>query len=249
MKDIHWLRIIIDEGHSFSSPSTSAVNVAINLVKAERRWIVSGTPGKDRLYDIDVEVTKDSDADVDKVVNGLIDLQCSNVSIRAVQEKRRAALEQRKNFDRNQEPGGAAKSIGQLMANFLQAAPWTKNQSFEDIAEWDHCVYRHENLLRQTYHSFSTCLRRTLEQVVIKTRAEDVDSDLTLPPLHRREVILEPSFYDKLTANLFCLVMNCNFVTSERQDVSSASTICIAANSCARRFTRAMRFSNSVMIV
>lgn len=39
---LHWLRIIIDEGHSFSSSSTSAVLVA-KQIHAERRWVVSGS--------------------------------------------------------------------------------------------------------------------------------------------------------------------------------------------------------------
>ena len=39
---LHWLRIIIDEGHSFSSSSTNAVLVA-KQIHAERRWVVSGS--------------------------------------------------------------------------------------------------------------------------------------------------------------------------------------------------------------
>jgi len=42
LKKIHWLRIIIDEGHNYTSSTSNAVLVAKQLV-AERRWIVSGT--------------------------------------------------------------------------------------------------------------------------------------------------------------------------------------------------------------
>jgi SNF2 family DNA or RNA helicase len=39
---LHWLRIIIDEGHSFSSSVSNAVLVA-KKIQAERRWVVSGS--------------------------------------------------------------------------------------------------------------------------------------------------------------------------------------------------------------
>jgi SNF2 family DNA or RNA helicase len=42
LKKIHFLRIIIDEGHSFSSSVSNAVLVA-KQIQAERRWIVSGS--------------------------------------------------------------------------------------------------------------------------------------------------------------------------------------------------------------
>jgi hypothetical protein len=42
LKNLHWLRIIIDEGHSFSNSVSKAVKVAKEL-HVERRWIVSGS--------------------------------------------------------------------------------------------------------------------------------------------------------------------------------------------------------------
>jgi hypothetical protein len=42
LRKLHWLRIIIDEGHSFSSSISNAVLVA-KQIHAERRWIVSGS--------------------------------------------------------------------------------------------------------------------------------------------------------------------------------------------------------------
>ena len=42
LQKLHWLRIIIDEGHSFSSSVSNAVLVA-KLIQAERRWVVSGS--------------------------------------------------------------------------------------------------------------------------------------------------------------------------------------------------------------
>jgi hypothetical protein len=42
LKKLHWLRIIIDEGHSFSNSMSNAVQVA-KQIQAERRWVVSGS--------------------------------------------------------------------------------------------------------------------------------------------------------------------------------------------------------------
>jgi SNF2 family DNA or RNA helicase len=42
LRKLHWLRIIIDEGHSFSSSVSNAVLMA-KQIHAERRWIVSGS--------------------------------------------------------------------------------------------------------------------------------------------------------------------------------------------------------------
>lgn len=42
LQKLHWLRIIIDEGHSFSSSFSNAVLVA-KQIHVERRWVVSGS--------------------------------------------------------------------------------------------------------------------------------------------------------------------------------------------------------------
>lgn len=42
---IHWLRLVVDEGHSMSSAHTKAMRFAASL-NVERRWVVSGTPSR-----------------------------------------------------------------------------------------------------------------------------------------------------------------------------------------------------------
>lgn len=202
LKRLHWSRIIIDEGHGISSGSSNAAVVAERLVRAERRWVVSGTPAKD-LMGVEVELNA--------MTNGV------DPSLRE------RSLEQRKSFNIYQEQSsGAIKAIGQLASRFLKAQPWAASQSLlqlRDAANWEDYVYRHESLTMKTYSGFSTCFRRTLENLVVKTRPEDVEKDLELPPLHRTIVRLEPCFFDKITANLFVLQILSNAVTSERQDM------------------------------
>ncbi|KAM3419046.1 hypothetical protein BST61_g5001 [Cercospora zeina] len=186
LKGVHFKRLIVDEGHFFSSGgTTSTILVANKLVRADHRWVVSGTPAKELLgVEIDVQ-SAGSDRD--------------------------AMLDLRRNFDAKLDRSGAIDSLSTLASNFLRVTPWTSTEAKNHL-------YRHEDRRERTYSGFSLCLRRMLEAAVVKTRPEDYERDVKLPPLHHKVVILKPSFYDKLTANLFTLVLTANAVTSERTD-------------------------------
>ena len=222
LKELHWLRIIVDEGHEFSSKSSDAVRVAEKLVTADRRWVVSGTPGKHRLFGVEVDLA--TQADIDNLPLEVFESDGSSTPSTVgtpdvdVNLKRQIALLTRRKYNAQEEKTGAANSLGLLVSNFLKVRPWTETSTGGKV-EWDDHIYRHESYRARTYTAFSTCLQRTLESLVIKTRPEDVDADIVLPPLQHRTVFLEPSFYDCLTANLFVLFLTANAVTSERTDV------------------------------
>jgi len=196
LRDLHWLRIIIDEGHNFSSSNANAVLVAKQL-QAERRWVVSGTPAKDL---VGVEVDLSTADDTEGIDPGLM---------------RELAVEQRKLFSAQEDTTGAVKSLGTLATHFLKVRPWC-NSTTEGKSNWEDYFYRHEHHDRRTYSGFSACLKQTLEGMIVKTRPEDVERDIVLPPMVHRVVYLEPSFYDKMTANLFIQVLRSNAITSER---------------------------------
>jgi hypothetical protein len=202
LKHLHFKRLIIDEGHFFSNTNNTAVSVANKLVTADHRWVVSGTPAKD-LLGVEVDMTA-----------------AENLwHTPDTRDSRDAALEQRRYFSKKDDTSGAIKSLGSLASNFLRIKPWFAFDSSEQRAEWEEYIFRHEDVRKRTFSGFSTCLRRTLEGMVVKTQPEDVEKDIDLPPLSHEVVRLEPSFYDKLTANLFTLVLTANAVTSERTDV------------------------------
>lgn len=204
LKQLHFLRIIIDEGHSFASTNTNAAVVADRLVRAERRWIMSGTPARDLMG---VEV------DMEALIH-----EGEPEDARAFRQE---ALEQRKSFNVYQESqSGAVKAFGMLASRFLKAQPWaiSSHGAFQEAAKWDDYVYRHETYQTKTFTGFTKTLRRTLESLVVKTQPDDVDRDIGLPPLHHKVVRLKPCFYDKLTANLFVLLFMSNAITSERSD-------------------------------
>ncbi|KAH6618618.1 P-loop containing nucleoside triphosphate hydrolase protein [Boeremia exigua] len=194
---LHWLRIIIDEGHNFSSATSNAVLVAKQIL-VERRWVVSGTPAKD-LVGVEVDM---STMDVNDEHPTLL---------------RDSVIEQRKTFNITDE-SKAVKALGSLASNYLMVRPWCAS-SAEGGIEWDEYVYRHEHSHRKTYSSFSSCFQRALEGLVVKTRPEDVEKDIVLPPLKHNVVYLQPCWFDKMTANLFIQVLRANAITSERSDV------------------------------
>ncbi|KAH9875130.1 hypothetical protein J1614_004619 [Plenodomus biglobosus] len=193
LKKLHWLRIIVDEGHSFSSSVTNAVLVA-KQIQAERRWVVSGTPAKNL-----VGVEMDSSA--------------LNTELDHLTSLRALVIDQRKAFTYDDETSKATKALGSLASHFLMVRPWSESK------DWDEYVYRHEDHQRKTYTSFSSCFVRVLENLVVKTRQEDVDKNIVLPPMRHRVVYLKPCWFDKMTANLFIQVLRANAITSERTDV------------------------------
>ena len=194
---LHWLRIIIDEGHNFSSATSNAVLVA-KQIQAERRWVVSGTPAKDLVgVEVDLSTMEIDDGDPTSL--------------------RESAIEQRKAFNLTDE-SKAVKALGSLASNYLMVRPWCAS-SVDGGLDWDEYVYRHEHSHRKTYAGFSTCFQRTLEGLVVKTRPEDVEKDIVLPPLKHNVVYLQPCWFDKMTANLFIQVLRANAITSERTDV------------------------------
>ena len=131
--------------------------------------------------------------------------------------QRELAIEKRKTFDNDAENAKAAKALGMLASHFLMVRPWCENS--EGKLDWDEYVYRHEHQYKKTYSGFSSCFVRALEGLVVKTRPEDVEKDIVLPPMRHRTVYLEPCWFDKMTANLFIQVLRANAITSERTDV------------------------------
>lgn len=231
LKELHFLRMIIDEGHIFSSRTSNAVRVANHLVRAERRWIVSGTPARNRLFGVEVDVGSEiSNKDLSSVLleassssdDGLDEALLAPHAVPGDQEESRAvreiALHKRKQYNRNDELRGPSLSIGLLASHFLKVRPWAASEFDNEKADWDEHIFRHDRFRTKTYTAFSASLRRTLESLVVKTRPEDVERDVVLPPLRHRHVYLEPSFYDKLTVNLFHLFFTSNAILCERVD-------------------------------
>jgi SWI/SNF-related matrix-associated actin-dependent regulator of chromatin subfamily A3 len=49
---VDWLRVVLDEGHTIRNVRTTQLGRAALALKAERRWIVTGTPIQNRSADL-----------------------------------------------------------------------------------------------------------------------------------------------------------------------------------------------------
>ena len=210
LEELHFLRIIVDEGHDFSSfgRKKNAVHV-LQRLHVERRWVVSGTPSSGLLG---VEVSTATLETLDNVS----DLESS--AVRDVLESRRV-----NNADAQLDPGlqrstllqerKDLEKLGSIVEDFLNLKPWSNDKGGEDAASWKQYIIPSDDGRRKT-----KSLRSVLESLVVRHRVEDIEKDIKLPPLHNKTIYLQPKWQDKLSINLFILTLTANAVTSERVD-------------------------------
>lgn len=194
LRKIHFLRLIVDEGHDFaSSASKNSSFWALQKLRVDRKWIVSGTPGQGLVGAELEQATMATHESRDEVVEIL--------------KKRRTRL-----------PGGGEKKdlehLGRIVIGFFGLQPWA-NSAGNDPAPWSWYVLPDDDpgSLRKPFS-----LRKVLQGLVIRHRPEDFKRDIELPALHNEVVYVEPSWHDKLSINLFIFGLTANAVTSERVD-------------------------------
>ncbi|KAH1738744.1 hypothetical protein KXV68_001900 [Aspergillus fumigatus] len=193
---LHWLRIIIDEGHNVAGSSqTSRTRYLLDKLHIERRWIVSGTPSSG-LYGVEVSLASHE-------TNTSSDTDLSEATEAVLQEKRK--IEARDDQD--------LRKLKPIVVNFFDLKPWS-NPLSNDHAEWT----KYMRLVgKDGKRRKVQALRATLQSLVVRHRMEVIHSEITLPRLYNKVVYLEPTFYDKLNLNLFIFVLAVNAITSERE--------------------------------
>ncbi|VEU23854.1 DEKNAAC104988 [Brettanomyces naardenensis] len=101
--------------------------------------------------------------------------------------------------------------MGIVISNFLQVEPWKFDRKL-----WTNTVIK--PFEKRVFHS-DYQLSELLKNLIVRHTIEDVQRDITLPKMHHRAVFLKPSYFDKLSINLFIAVLSANAVTSERTGV------------------------------
>lgn len=210
LANLHFLRIIVDEGHDFSSfgRKNNAV-FALQKLHVDRRWIVSGTPSSGLLGIEASTATLEtlsgvSDRDSLLVKEILESRRSHGADLRLEPSVRKSALlQERKDLEK----------LGSIVVDFLDLRPWANGKGGNDVASWKQYIIPNEHGQRKPQS-----LRKVLETLVIRHRIEDVEKDIKLPTLHNRTVYLEPRWHDKLSLNLFIINLAVNAVTSERVD-------------------------------
>lgn len=197
--ELHFLRLIVDEGHNFASSGmrTNAMHV-LEKMHVERRWIVSGTPSDGLLgAEIGIAATETSiDGPLENVV-------AFEESLAAIDRTEDALAMERKDLDH----------LGNIVTSFLGLRPWANQKIGEDHASWSRYVVPSKDGRRK-----ARSLRKILESLVVRHRFADLQKAIELPPLHNRVVHLQPCFFDKLSINLFLCSLIANAITSERTD-------------------------------
>lgn len=196
---VHWLRIIVDEGHNVAGHGqrTNMLHL-LDQLQVERRWVVSGTPSSG-LYGVEVSLasreTYSSDTDLSNA---------TNTALHGRKKTGSAVENELKDLDK----------LRHIVVEFLDLKPWSNSRA-NDPASWTKYIKPvGENGKRRKAPS----LRATLQSLVVRHQMDTIHSEIPLPSLSNRVVHLEPTFYDRLSLNLFIFTLAVNIITSERTD-------------------------------
>jgi SNF2 family DNA or RNA helicase len=200
LKKFHWLRVIVDEGHNVAGHGhkTSAVHM-LDQLRVERRWVVSGTPSNG-LYGVEVSIASQETLTTD---TEFPDSATSSV-LRSRKKTGSAVDEELKDLDK----------LRYIVVEFLKLKPWSNSRA-HDPANWSKYI---KPLGEDGKRRKAPSLRAVLQSLVVRHRLNVINSELPLPRLHNKVVSLEPTFYDKLSINIFLFNLTVNAITSERKD-------------------------------
>ncbi|KAI1073507.1 P-loop containing nucleoside triphosphate hydrolase protein [Whalleya microplaca] len=191
---IRFKRCIIDEGHKLGNRGRGWKNDVMRVLdrlEIAARWVVTGTPSRG-LYGIDQMSSETTES--------LSDETSLNRSLSALRQEREDL-----------------QRIGNLTAKYLKVRPWanTKDEAGDIVADWNVYVMHPKQLSKG--HNRKDCLKTTLNSLIIRHRLADVS--VLLPPVNEKIVLLDGSFQDKLSLNLFSMMIIFNSVQSQRTDM------------------------------
>lgn len=195
LRGLHFLRVIADEGHAFASSTgwKNKATQALQNLHIERRWVVSGTPAAGLLgMEVDLAANETHSKELGYTAHS------NDYNLAVLRNASPLGQEQRDLI-----------KLGSLVTDFLNLQPWA-NARNKDFASW------HTHMMPDKSGRRKRSLRLVLESLVVRHRVVDVEKDIVLPQLHNCVVYLTPSYFDKLSINLFVLSLTANAVTSER---------------------------------
>lgn len=202
LKELHWLRIIVDEGHNVAGHGhkTNMVHI-LDQLHIERRWVVSGTPSTG-LYGVEISLASQESltSDTDQIDDG----DATAAVLKSRKKTGNAAQEELKDIDK----------LRLIVVDFLKLKPWSNSRG-DDPANWTKYI---KPVGEDGKRRKAPSLRAVLQSLVVRHRLDIVSDELPLPRLYNKVTYLEPTFHDKLSINLFLFSLTVNVVTSERKD-------------------------------
>ncbi|KAJ5349607.1 hypothetical protein N7541_007334 [Penicillium brevicompactum] len=193
---LHWLRVIVDEGHNVAGQKTRLTDM-LKRLHFERRWVISGTPSPG-LYGVEVSLAS-QEADTSGT-------ESPGEATQAILNKRKrtgnAADNELKALDH----------LREMVIHFLDLRPWSSS-SPGDSANWTNYM---KPIGADGKRRKAPSLRPTLQSLVVRHRKDVVDQEKPLPKLYNKVTLLKSTFYDKLSINMFLFSLAVNAITSER---------------------------------
>ncbi|KAK1690785.1 P-loop containing nucleoside triphosphate hydrolase protein [Colletotrichum godetiae] len=193
LAEVHFKRCIVDEGHKIGYAkinNKSNVLLAIDALNVSARWIVTGTPATG-LFGVD-----------DQHFNGTHPSDQDNV------DKAAALAEAEK---------GDLEKIGAIASLYLNARPWSNSvhETGDTTADWAVYVMQPKHSARSTGRM--GVLRATLNSLIVRHRLSELNT--LLPSVNENVVVLDGSYQDKLSLNIFSMMIIFNAVQSQRVDM------------------------------
>lgn len=201
LASVHFKRCIVDEGHKLGNSRIchrSNLLIGLDNMEFSYRWIVTGTPSHG-LFGVDdsrASGEEHSDADGER---------CE--PHHRMDAKRSSTEMEKKDLQR----------LGSIASLYLQAHPWARTDVREEdaVADWDTYLLLPKHSPR-SYGRWD-CLKSTLNALIIRHQLAEV-GDL-LPPIDEKVIVLDGSYQDRLSLNIFAMMIVFNSVQSQRTDV------------------------------
>ncbi|EXM11090.1 hypothetical protein FOIG_00919 [Fusarium odoratissimum NRRL 54006] len=200
LSKVHFKRCIVDEGHKLGHSrmsSKSNMLLVLDALHFSARWIVTGTPSQG-LYGVDMQ-TKTPQSVAQPEEGGSV--ATCNTSRNSILEMERRDLER----------------IGTMAALYLRARPWanTTLDVGDTMADW--ATYLLLPKHKKNSGGRWDCLRATLNSLIIRHQIAEVNS--LFPPVNEKLVVLEGSYQDQMSLNIFSMMIIFNSVQSQRTDM------------------------------
>ncbi|QGI75981.1 hypothetical protein CEK26_000889 [Fusarium fujikuroi] len=200
LSKVHFKRCIVDEGHKLGHSKMSSKSnllLVLDALHFSARWIVTGTPSQG-LYGVDAQ-TKTPQFVTQPEEGGSV--ATCNTSRSSILEMERRDLER----------------IGIMAALYLRARPWANTTLDVGDTEADWAAYlllpKHKKKSKGRWD----CLRAILNSLIIRHQIAEVNS--LFPPVNEKLVVLEGSYQDRMSLNIFSMMIIFNSVQSQRADM------------------------------
>ncbi|KAI0273498.1 hypothetical protein BC834DRAFT_854101 [Gloeopeniophorella convolvens] len=216
---IRWKRLVVDEGHIHGTDRTNISKVA-SLLSAERRWLVTGTPTTNLLglnlggseFDSERDLTWPEElSEGDDILPAWDDGDADSLApTSGVQAARAEANPPRiwTKYDRED-----LRRLGTMMITFLQIPRFaTETRLFSSH------VVRALFGPNGPQPGAIAVLIRVMNSIMVRHRIQDIEVDVSLPPLTQETVLLDLDPVATKSYNALQAVIVVNAVDSERKD-------------------------------